>query len=329
MLTFGRNLCLIALPLALGLAGSVLAQEQSAQDYPNRTIRIVVGFTPGGAPDVTARIIAQKLTDAWKQPVVVENRAGAGGAVAAAHVANAPADGYTLLSITSAHAVAPAINSQLPYDTVKDFTSITQTSVAPVWVLVPPSLGVKSLKEFIAVAKEKSGQFNYSSAGIGSFMHFSAELFNGAAGIKSQHIPYKGPPEALTDTVTGRVQYVVAPIGAAAGLVRDGKLVALGVTSKARLAEFPNLPTMAEAGLPAFDVVTWTGLIVSARTPPAIIAKLNQEVGAILKQQDVKARWAAFGVESVPTTSAAFDKVIADNVAAFTKAARAANISTK
>lgn len=324
-----RNLCLAALMSVLGLPGAVLAQEQSAQDYPSRSIRIVVGFSPGGAPDVTARIIAQKLTDAWKQPVVVENRAGAGGAVAAQHVANAAADGYTLLSVTSAHAVAPVINSKLPYDTLKDFISITMTSVAPTWVLVSPSLGVKSLKEFIALAKAKPGQLNYSSAGVGSFMHFSAEVFNGAAGIKAQHIPYKGPPEALTETVTGRVQYVVSPIGAASSLVRDGKLIALGVTGKERIPEFPNLPTLSESGLPGFHLVTWTGLVVPAKTPPAIVAKLNREVSGILKQPDVKSRWAAFGVESVPTTPAEFDKVIADNIDAFKKAAQAANIATK
>jgi tripartite-type tricarboxylate transporter receptor subunit TctC len=323
-----RRGCLALFVLALCAPAPVTAQE-SAQDYPSRAIRIVVGFTPGGAPDVTARMIAQKLSDRWKQPVVVENRAGAGGSVAAAHVATSPADGYTLLSVTSAHAVAPAINSKLPYDTLKDFTSITQTSVAPTWILVPPSLGVKTLKEFIALAKSKPDQLNYSSAGVGSFMHFSGEVFNAAAGIKAQHIPYKGPPEALTETVTGRVQFVVSPIGAAAPLVKDGKLVALAVTGKQRIPEYPDLPTVAEAALPGFHLETWTGLVVPAKTPPAIVAKLNKEVREILRMPDVKARWNAFGVAAVPTSSAEFDKVIADNVESFTKAAKAANIGSK
>lgn len=314
--------------LALNIPTASPAQEQ-AKDFPSRTIRIVVGFTPGGAPDVTARIIAQKLSERWKQPVVVENRAGAGGSVAAAHVASSAADGYTLFSVTSSHAVAPAINSKLPYDTLKDFTSVTMTSIAPTWVLVSPSLGVKTLKDFIALAKSKPGQLNFSSAGVGSFMHFSAELFNDAAGIKAQHIPMKGPPEALTEVMAGRVQYTVSPIGAAAPLVKDGKLIALGVTGKKRLKDFPNVPTVAEAGLPGLFIETWTGLVVPSKTPPAIVAKLNKEIGEILRMPDVVARWEAFGVDSVPTTSAEFDKVIADNVAAFTKAAKAANIGSK
>ena len=169
-------------------------RQQSANDYPNRTIRIVVGFTPGGAPDITARVIAQNLSEQWKQPVVVENRPGAGSAIAAQYVANAAPDGYTLMSITNAHAVAPAINPRLAYDALKDFAPITMTSSAPKWILVSPSLGVKTLKDFVALAKAKPNDLNYSSSGGGSFMHFSAAMFNDAVGIEAQHIPFKGPP---------------------------------------------------------------------------------------------------------------------------------------
>lgn len=322
---FGNWLAVLALLTAPCAANA----QEAASAFPSRTVRIVVGFTPGGAPDVTARFIAQKLTEMWKQPVIVENRPGAGSAVAAQYVANSPADGYTLLSVTSAHAVLPAINPQLSYDTRKDFVGVTLTSTAPMWVLVAPSLGLKSVKDLIAYAKEKPDQLNYSSAGVGSLMHFGAEMFNGAAGIKAQHIPYKGPPEALTDIVTGRVQFAISPIGVSASLVKDGKLVAVGVTGNKRLSDFPDVPTMAQAGLPAFTVGTWTGLLAPAKTPPDIVAKINRDVIAILEQEDTKARWVTFGVDPATSTSAEFDKLIAADIDSFTAAARAANVQTK
>jgi tripartite-type tricarboxylate transporter receptor subunit TctC len=320
---------LIALLLLLALPTVATAQEQSSSDYPDQNIRIIVGFTPSSAPDLTARIIAQKLSDAWNHPVLVENRTGAGGAVAARYVADSTADGYTLLSVTSAHAVLPAINAPLQYDTLKDFTAITMTSSAPVWLLVSSSLGVKSLEDFVALAKEKPNQLNYGSAGVGSLTHFAAAMFNDAAGIQAQHIPYKGIPEVLADLIGGRVQYFLSPLGPSFGLVRSGKLIPLAVTGKERLPEFPNVPTVAESGFPSYRVLTWTGLLAPAGTPNSIIAKLNQAVGALLNQSDVKKSWAEMGLRPVYTTPAEFQKVIADGVAEFTAAARKANISVK
>ena len=321
---------LMALITVLSLLAPASASAQPmASDYPNRPVHIVVGFTPGGAPDITARVLAQKLSDLWKQPVIVENKPGAGSALAAHAVSTATPDGYTLLSVTTAHAVVPAINAQLPYDTLKDFAPVTMTSIAPNWVLVAPSLGVTSIKDFIALARAKPGQLNYGSAGVGSFMHFAAAMFNDAVGIQAQHVPYRGPPEALADTVSGRVQYVVSPIGAALGLVRGGKLVPLAVTGKSRLAEFPDVPTMAESGYPGFELLTWTGILAPARTPPAVIAKINQAIGELLKQPDVKTRWDAISVDPVATTPAEFQTTIADAVAEFTAAARKAGISEK
>jgi tripartite-type tricarboxylate transporter receptor subunit TctC len=320
---FASLFFLLALPvLATG-------QEEAAGDYPSRTIRIVVGFSPGGAPDITARVLAEKLSEAWHHPVIVENRPGAGSELAAHYVAEAIPDGYTLLSITNALAVVPAVNAQVPYDTLKDFAPITMTSLAPNWLLVAPSLGVKSLKEFIALAKERPNQLNYGSAGVGSFMQFAAAMFDDAVGIEAQHVPYKGPPEALTDTVAGRVQYVLSPIGAALGLVRAGKLVPLAVTGQQRLAEFPDVPTVAESGYPGFELLTWTGLLAPARVPPAIVAKLNQAVGEILKQPDVQTKFKAISVEPVSTTPEELEKRIADAVAEYTAAARKANISNQ
>lgn len=305
------------------------AAAETASDYPSQTIRIVVGFTPGGAPDVTARILGDKLSGILGRPVIVENKPGAGGAIAARYVAKSTADGYTLLSITNAHAVAPALNSNLPYDTIKDFAPITMTSIAPNWVLVSPALNVNSLKGLIALAKEKPNQLNFGSAGVGSFMHFAAAMFNGVVGIQAQHVPYKGPPEALEDTVAGRVQYVVSPIGAALGVVRAGKLIPLAVTGKERLAEFPDVPTVAESGYPGFELLTWTGLLAPAHTPPAIVDKINAAVGEILKQPDVQAKFKAISVEPIATTPAQFDKRIADAVAEYTAAAQKANITGK
>jgi len=310
----------------LSLPLPAMAQDQ---DYPSRAVRIIVGFTPGGAPDVTARVLAQSLQELWKQPVVVENRPGAGSAIAAQYVANAAPDGYTLMSITNAHAVAPAINPRLAYDALKDFSPVTMTSSAPKWILVSPSLGVKTLKELIARAKEKPNALNYPSSGGGSFMHFSSAMFNDAVGIEAQHIPFKGPSEALTETIAGRVQYAISPIGASAGLVRDGQLIALAVTGTKRLPDFPDVPTVAEAGFPGIEQTTWTAILAPARTPAAIIAKLNGAISGLLRQSDINKKWAAFGIDPVPTTPQELEKILAQEIADFTKAARRANISVQ
>jgi tripartite-type tricarboxylate transporter receptor subunit TctC len=298
-------------------------------DYPSKPIRIIVGFTPGGAPDITARVLAQRLQEQWKQPVVVENRPGAGSAIAAQYVATSAPDGYTLMSITNAHAVAPAINPRLGYDAVKDFAPITMTSSAPKWLLVSPKLGVKTLKEFVALAKAKPNELNYASSGGGSFMHFSAAIFNDTVGIEAQHIPFKGPPEALTEVVAGRVQYAISPIGASAGLVRDGQLLALGVTSKQRLPDFPNVPTTAEAGYPGTEQTTWTAFLAPGKTPPAIVAKINQAIGALLKEPEIRKKWASFGIDPVSTTPDELTAILTQEIADFTKAARKANITAQ
>jgi len=317
-----------ALPIAL-FAFAAAAQQQGADDYPNRTIRIVVGFTPGGAPDVTARVLAQSLSEQWKQPVVVENRPGAGSAVAAQYVANAVPDGYTLMSVTNAHAVVPAINPRLSYDAVADFAPITMTSSAPKWVVVSPALGVKTLKDFVAHAKAKPGLMNYSSSGGGSFMHFGAAMFNNALGIEALHIPFKGPPEAITEVVAGRVQYAVSPIGASSSLVRDGKLIALAVLSAQRLPDFPNVPTAAEAGFPSIEQSTWTAMLAPAKTPAPIVAKLNRAISDLLRQPNVKKKGEAFGIDPVATTPDELRQILAKEIVEFTAAARRANITAQ
>jgi tripartite-type tricarboxylate transporter receptor subunit TctC len=305
------------------------AQGDTAQDYPRKPIRIIVGFTPGGAPDITARYIAQKLTDSMKQQVIVDNRPGAGGTLGANIVASANADGYTLLSVSSAHAVAAALYAKLPYDTVKDLSGITQTAVSKYVLVAAPALGVKSLKDFIAVAKAKPGQLNYSSAGIGSATHFAAEQLKAAAALNMVHVPFKGIPEAMTETISGRVQIFMSPIANALSMVRDGRVIGLGVSSLERDALLPDVPSLAEAGLPGFRADLWSGMLTSAQTPKPIVARLNNEIRRILGEPEIKQRWAPIGLDPKPTTPQAFDKIVIDEIAAFTKIARAANIKAE
>src|SRR5882672_1307487 len=260
-----------------GLACAAVAQD----DYPNRPLRIVVGFTPGGGPDITARHIAQRLGDSLKQQVIVENRPGAGGTVAAGMVARSPADGYTLLSVSSAHAAAAAIYPKLQYGTLKDLAGITQTATSKYVLVAAPALGVRSVRELLAAARARPGQINFSSAGVGSGTHFAAEIFKAMAAIDVVHIPHKGIPEALGETVAGRVQFFMAPIANAVNLVRDGRLVGLGVSSKSRDALLPDVPTIDESGVPGYAQELWFGILAPAGLPRPVMAKLNAEIGRV------------------------------------------------
>src|SRR6267378_652057 len=276
--------------VATALILSSLAWAQD--DYPNRPLRILVGFTPGGGPDITARHIAQRLGERLKQPVIVENRPGAGGTVAAGMVARSPADGYTLLSVSSAHAAAAAIYPKLPYG---------------------------SVKELIAAARARPGQINFSSAGVGSGTHFAAEIFKAMAAIDVVHVPFKGIPDALGETLAGRVQFFMAPIANAMALVRDGRLVGLGVSSKGRDVLLPELPTIDEAGVPGYEQELWFGLLGPGGMPRAITTRLNAEIGRILADADTNARWAPIGIEPRPTAPQEFDRLVAGEIALYTR----------
>jgi tripartite-type tricarboxylate transporter receptor subunit TctC len=315
--------------LCIALAGAMPAgaaqSSAEAAAYPAKPIRILVGFTPGGGPDITARYIAQKLTEAWKQQVIVDNRPGAGGTVAAATAANANADGYTLLSVSSAHAVAPAIYLKLPYRT-NDLAGISLTATSKYLLVVSPSSPAKTVKDLLALAKAKPGQLNFSSAGVGSGSHFAAEQFKSMAGVDVVHVAYKGIPEALTDAMTGRVQFFMSPIANALALVKDGRVRALGVSSKARDPLVPELPTLAESGVPGYESILWFGLLAPNRMPPALVSKLNGEVRHILGDAETRTRWLPLGLEPKPTTPAQFDALVAEDIATFTKLARAGNI---
>ena len=304
---------------------SAHAQNTSAS-YPQKLIKILVGFSPGGVPDIVARVLAPKFTDTWKQAVVVENKLGAGSNVAAQAAATSAPDGYTLLSISSAHAISPAIYNKLPYDASKDFSGITLTATGPALVIVSPELNVNTMKEFIALAKSKPGQLNYSSAGVGSGSQFAAELLKSQAGIDLAHIPFKGIPEALTDTMAGRTHLFISPYASAINLVREGKAKAIAVTSTSRVADLPNLPTVAESGVPGYKWVFWYGLVAPANTPRDIVQKVQAEVVAALKQPQVVQRFGTLGIDAVTSTPESFDQLIKDEVQLFKKLATASNI---
>ncbi len=304
-----------------------LAQKTDpAANFPMRPIRIVVGFTPGGQPDIYARLIQVKLTEVFHQQVVVDNRPGAGGIIGSQIVVDSPADGHTLLSVSSAHVTSPAVRAKMPYDTLKDLAGITLTANATYVLAVPPSLNVKTVQELIALAKAKPGQINFSSAGNGSGTHFAGEMFRQSVGIDVVHIPFKGIPESLTDTISGRVQFTMAPIASSVSLIKDGRLRALGVSSKKRSSLYPDLPTIAEQGVVGFEWDSWGGLLAPAKTPRAIINKLNREVVKILALPEIAERLRALGAEPNPTTPEEMDAYVARQLKTAMQLAKKAGI---
>lgn len=295
-----------------------------AEDYPNKAVRIIVPFTAGSATDIVARTVGQKLGEMWNQTLVVDNRAGAGGTIGAAVVAKSAPDGATLLVHSAAQAVNPFIYPNLSYDTLKDFVQVAPLAGQPNLLVTAPGSGYKTVADLVADAKKKPGGLNFGSAGIGSGTHINGEKFKLAAGIDVVHIPYKGTPEALTDTMSGRVAYFFSPISAALPQVREGKLVALAISSAKRSSLLPSVPTVAESGLPGFDYNLWVGLFAPAGTPADVVDKINRDVQRVLAMPDVKERMAALGAEPMPMSPAEFDRFMhaeMDDAAKVVKAA--------
>ena len=305
------------------LLAAWVAGAWAQADFPSKPVRIIVGFTPGGGPDITARYIAQKLSESWGQQVLVENRPGAGGTVAAGQVARSAPDGYTLLSVSSAHAVAAAIYPKLPYEP-KDLAGVTLTGTSK-YVLV--SSQFRSLKDLLAAAKAKPGQINFSSAGVGSGTHFAGEIFKSMAAIDVVHVPFKGIPEALTETVTGRIHFFMAPIANAVGPLKDNRLAALGVSSKQRDALLPDVPSLDEAGVSGYQSILWFGLLAPQGLPRPVMTKLNSEIVKVLSNPETKAKWGPIGIEPSPTAPEEFDRMIREDTEIFSRIARSANIS--
>jgi tripartite-type tricarboxylate transporter receptor subunit TctC len=318
-----RFLCTISVA-AFALAA---AQPAAAQTWPTKPVRMIVAFTPGSATDIVGRLVAERLGAALGQPVIVENRPGAGGTIGSNIVAKADPDGYTLLVNSSAHASNPSIYASLPFDTLKDLVGVTTLAGQPNVLVVAPNAGFKTAKDLIAAAKAKPGVLNYASAGAGSATHMNAEKFRLAAGLDAVHIPYKGTPEAMTDTMTGRVTWFFAPITAALGPVRDGKFTALGVSTATRSSALPNVPTVAEsAGLKDVDFNLWVGLFVPAKTPRAIVNRLNQEVVRILNNPETKERMIRIGADPMPMTPEQFDAYVSEEIAVSAKIVAGAGI---
>jgi tripartite-type tricarboxylate transporter receptor subunit TctC len=313
----------------LAVLSTFWASTAMAQGYPNKPVHVVVPFTAGSATDILARTFGQKLTEVWNQPVVVDNRPGAGGTIGAAVVAKAAPDGYTLLVHSAAQAYNPSIYPSLPYDTIKDFIDIVPLGGQPNVLVVAPSTGIKTVAELVAQAKQKPGQLNFGSAGTGSGTHINGEKFKLAAGIDVMHIPYKGTPEALTDTIAGRVTYFFSPISAALPFVRDGKLVALAVSTAKRSGALPNVPTVAEAGLQGFDYSLWVGMFAPAGTPADVVDKIARDVRTVAQSTDVKERFAALGAEQMPMTPSEFKQFVDSEITESAKVIKAAGIKAQ
>ena len=298
-----KRLIGLALTLFLALAALPGGADAIAQVYPSKPIRFVVPYPPGGSVDIAARALGQKLSEAWGQPVVVDNRAGAGGNIGADLVAKSPADGYTLLmGAVATHAINPTLYAKIPYDPVKDFTPVALVVQVPNILVVNPSVPAKSVKELIELARAKPGTLNFASGSTGSTGHLAGELFNTMADVKMVHIPYKGAAPAMADLLAGQVQLMFDNLANALPNVKAGRLRALAVTTLTRSPAVPDLPTIAESGLPGFDLTTWFGVMVPAGTAPEIVAKLNAEIVRALATKDMHERLEKMGAEA-PTNN--------------------------
>jgi tripartite-type tricarboxylate transporter receptor subunit TctC len=307
---------------------ALFASIASAQtpSYPNKIVHIIVPFSPGSATDIISRTIADKLSASLGQPVVVENRPGAGGTIGAGVVAASAPDGYTLLVQSSGHTVNPHIYSNLTYDTLRDFAGVTTLVNLPNALIIAPSKGIRSVQELVAAAKAKPGQFNYASAGSGSATHMNAEKFRVAAGFDAVHIPFKGTPEGITEVIAGRVDYFFAPLVSALPMIKDGKVIALAVGSAKRSSVLPDVPTTVEAGVAGSDYNFWIGMLVPAKTPRDIVARLNQETLKALQAPEVRERLSKLGAEPMPMSPEQFDAYIREELAANARIVKAAGI---
>ena len=303
----------IAALLGATLALSAGAPAEAQDAWPNRSVRIVVPFAAGGATDVVARALAKDLGELWGQPVVIDNRGGAGGNIGAEVVARSAGDGYTLLMASgSILTVNPHIYAKLPFDAQKDFIPVTNVASGPQLVVVHPGVQAKTVREMIALAKAKPGSVNFGSAGIGSQTHMAAENFLDSAGINATHVPYKGEGPAIADLIAGNIQFVVANIAAAAPHVNNGTIRALAVTSLTRSPLLPDVPTVAESGVAGFENTRWFGLLVPAGTPPAVVNKIHADSVKILERREMKERLTVQGMAPVGNAPAAFAAAIAD-----------------
>jgi tripartite-type tricarboxylate transporter receptor subunit TctC len=312
--------CVSALAVS-GLAGMATptAAHAQASNYPDHPIRIIVATAAGGGIDEVARLVGAKLQEAVGQSVIVENRPGGNQTIGTNHVAKAAPDGYTLLCISSTHTMIAGLMPKLPFDPIRDFAPVTLLAYGPNLLVANPGLHVKTLEQFIALAKREPGKLNYGSSGNGSLGHLAMESLKATTGIELTHVPYKGAAPALTAVLSGEVSVEIVQIISALPLVKAGKLVALGITTAKRSPAAPEIPTIAEAGVPGFEGSSWFGIVAPAQTPPAIIARLNREFVRIMNMPDIRSRFLSNGVEPVGDTPAQFEAVIRNESARWGK----------
>jgi tripartite-type tricarboxylate transporter receptor subunit TctC len=316
----------------LGCVGAALCAVSFgvlAQAWPTKTVRVIVPFTAGSGTDITARAITERLSAQLGQPVIVENRPGAGGTIGQALVAKSDPDGYTILVHSSSQTVTPSTYSNLPFDTVRDFSGITMLANIPNILVISPAKGIRSVKELVAAAKARPGQLNYASAGMGSATHLNAERFRLGAGLDAVHVPFKGTPEAINELLGGRVDYYFCPVVNALPLIRDGRLLGLAAGSSKRSSALPDVPTTVEAGVPNSDYNFWVGMFVPSKTPRAIVTRLHAETVKALNSPETQERFARLGAETQIFTPEEFDAYIRDEVASNAALVRAANIKVQ
>jgi len=316
-----RFATLVCSALVLALPGAVWAQA-----YPARPVHVIISFPPGSSTDIVGRVVAQKLSEYWGQPVLAENRGGAGGTIGAGIVAKSAPDGYTLLIDSSAHSVSPAIYAKLPFDTIKDFVDIAPLAGQPNVLVVLPASPTKSVADLVAEAKAKPGKINFASAGIGSGTHLNLEKFKLVTGVDVTHIPYKGTQEVITDLLGGRVDYYFAPISAALSNIRDGKLRAIAVSGARRSSLLPEVPTVAESGVPGFEFTLWFGLWGPAGVPANVVDKISKDVNRALADPGVRERLAKLGNDTMSMTPSEFSQFVRREIEDYARVIKAAGI---
>ncbi|HEY6996262.1 MAG TPA: tripartite tricarboxylate transporter substrate-binding protein [Xanthobacteraceae bacterium] len=321
MISFRR--CFLAVTGAVLL---ILNSAAVAQDWPTRSMLVVSTVSAGNAGDIIARIVLEQVSKQIGQSFVIENRPGGGGTIGSASVANAEPDGYTILLLSSSQGSYLALHKTLPYDPLRDFAPVALFGVQPSVLVAAPSKGWKSVADLVAAAKAKPGALNFASAGLGSASHWAAERFRLAAGINVQHIPFRGPVEAFTEVMTGRVDFYYLPIAPALPNIRDGKVVALAVSTPKRAPALPNVPTVAEAGYPDAQYLFWGGLALPAKAPRVIVDRLHDETQKALNMPAIQQKLATFGVQPMPMSVGQFDKFYRDDVAATMKLAKDINL---
>jgi tripartite-type tricarboxylate transporter receptor subunit TctC len=289
------------------LAVTMYATSASAQTYPAKPIRLIAPFTAGGPVDISARILAQKMTESWGQQVIIENRAGASGTIGTDAVAKAAADGYTALLSSSAHVIVPSILPKVPYDAIRDFAPVSVVMSSPLLLVVTPTLPVNNAKEFIALAKARPGELSFASAGAGSSTHLTSELLKSVTGTHMVHVPYKGQSQAITDVISGQVPFMFNTLPAVLEFAKAKRLRVLAITSERRAAQLPDIPTFAESGFKAMITGSWYAAWLPAKTPEALISRWNSEIVRIVNLPDVRGRILDLGGEPVANTPAQFD----------------------